>query len=79
MSGGIGGHLISGFLLGAAWSPCIGPTLGGRNIFSRTGIGGQSIAYWGMVPHYDEFRTGHIDNYFAFGLRCPRYDKQAAG
>ncbi len=28
-SRGLGSHFIGGMLLGAAWSPCIGPTLGG--------------------------------------------------
>ena len=27
-TGGLGAHLLSGVLLGAVWSPCIGPTLG---------------------------------------------------
>lgn len=28
-SGGLKGHFLGGMLLGAVWSPCVGPTLGG--------------------------------------------------
>ena len=35
--GGLGGQLLSGALLGAVWSPCIGPTLGAAIALASTG------------------------------------------
>ncbi|MGB8813931.1 MAG: cytochrome c biogenesis CcdA family protein [Paracoccaceae bacterium] len=37
--GGLGGQFISGALLGAVWSPCIGPTLGAAIALAATGKG----------------------------------------
>lgn len=34
---GLGGHLAGGALLGAVWSPCIGPTLGAAIALASTG------------------------------------------
>ncbi len=34
---GLGGQFVSGALLGAVWSPCIGPTLGAAIAFASTG------------------------------------------
>ena len=34
---GLGGHLAGGVLLGAVWSPCIGPTLGAAIALASTG------------------------------------------
>lgn len=39
--GGLGGHFAGGALLGAVWSPCIGPTLGGAIALASSG---QSLA-----------------------------------
>ena len=74
MSGGIGGHLIKWSLTRCSLVTMHRTDARWCNISSRTG----RINSLGR-RNYDEFRTGHIDNYFAFGLRCPRYDKQAAG
>jgi cytochrome c-type biogenesis protein len=35
--GGLGGQLLGGMLLGAVWSPCVGPTLGGAISLASTG------------------------------------------
>lgn len=42
MHRGLGGHFASGIFLGAAWSPCIGPTLGGAISLASQG---QSL-FW---------------------------------
>jgi cytochrome c-type biogenesis protein len=36
---GLGGQFLSGMLLGAVWSPCIGPTLGAAIALAATGTG----------------------------------------
>lgn len=43
---GLGGQLIGGMLLGAVWSPCVGPTLGGAISLASQG---QSIGWAGAV------------------------------
>jgi cytochrome c-type biogenesis protein len=37
--GGLGGQVVAGVLLGAVWSPCIGPTLGGAIALAAAGDG----------------------------------------
>jgi len=34
---GLGGHFLLGLLLGAVWSPCVGPTLGAASILAAKG------------------------------------------
>lgn len=53
-SAGLRGQFLGGVLLGAVWSPCIGPTLGGA----------ISLASQGQ----DLFRTGGIMAAFALGV-----------
>ena len=36
-SGGIGGQFLVGVLLGAVWSPCVGPTLGAASLLAAQG------------------------------------------
>lgn len=36
-AGGLGGQLIVGLLLGAVWSPCVGPTLGAAALLAARG------------------------------------------
>ncbi len=38
-NGGLGGQLFIGVLLGAVWSPCVGPTLGGAIGLAASGSG----------------------------------------
>ena len=66
MSRGIGGHLISGILLGAAWSPCIGPTLGGAISLAAQG---QSIAWAGAIMTSFALGTSTIILLLAYGAR----------
>ena len=66
MSGGIGGHLISGVLLGAAWSPCIGPTLGGAISLAAQG---ESIAWAGAIMTSFALGTSTIILLLAYGAR----------
>jgi cytochrome c-type biogenesis protein len=51
---GLGGQFVSGALLGAVWSPCIGPTLGAAIALASTG---ESLA-----------RAGAIMTAFALGV-----------
>jgi len=44
--GGLGGQFVGGALLGAVWSPCVGPTLGGAISLASQG---QSLAWAGAV------------------------------
>jgi cytochrome c-type biogenesis protein len=43
---GLGGQFLGGALLGAVWSPCVGPTLGGAISLASQG---QNIAWAGAV------------------------------
>ncbi|MCU0826363.1 MAG: cytochrome c biogenesis CcdA family protein [Tabrizicola sp.] len=52
--GGLGGQVMSGALLGAVWSPCIGPTLGAAIALASTG---ESLG-----------RAGAIMTAFALGV-----------
>ena len=38
-SGGLGGQFAVGVLLGAVWSPCVGPTLGAASLLAAQGRG----------------------------------------
>ncbi|RGP36596.1 cytochrome c biogenesis CcdA family protein [Pseudotabrizicola alkalilacus] len=51
---GLGGQVLSGALLGAVWSPCIGPTLGAAIALASTG---ENL-----------WRAGAIMTAFAFGV-----------
>ena len=66
MSRGIGGHLISGILLGAAWSPCIGPTLGGAISLAAQG---ESIAWASAIMTSFALGTSTIILLLAYGTR----------
>ncbi len=43
---GLGGQALAGLLLGAVWSPCVGPTLGGAISLASQG---QSLAWAGAI------------------------------
>lgn len=43
---GLQGQFLGGLLLGAVWSPCIGPTLGGAIALASQG---ESLGYAGMI------------------------------
>jgi cytochrome c biogenesis protein CcdA len=43
---GLGGQVLAGILLGAVWSPCIGPTLGGAISLASQG---QSLGWAGAI------------------------------
>ncbi len=50
---GLGGQFGVGLLLGAAWSPCVGPTLGAASVFAAQGKNLGAVALtmlaWGDV------------------------------
>jgi len=41
---GLGGQLVLGLLLGAVWSPCVGPTLGAASVLAAQGRDLASVA-----------------------------------
>ncbi len=43
-TGGIGGQLLLGLLLGAVWIPCVGPTLGAASLLAAKGENLGSVA-----------------------------------
>lgn len=45
-AGGLRGQFVGGLLLGAVWSPCIGPTLGGAIALASQG---QNLAYVTLI------------------------------
>ncbi|MEM7300131.1 MAG: cytochrome c biogenesis CcdA family protein [Pseudomonadota bacterium] len=45
-AGGLGGQFLTGVLLGAVWSPCIGPTLGGAIALASQG---NDLAWAGAI------------------------------
>lgn len=48
--GGLAGQALGGVLLGAAWSPCIGPTLGGAIALASSG--GSLLAAGGIMAAF---------------------------
>lgn len=63
---GLAGHFASGILLGAAWSPCIGPTLGGAISLAAQG---QSLAWASSVMVSFALGTSTIILLLAYGTR----------
>lgn len=64
--GGLGGHFLSGMLLGAAWSPCIGPTLGGAISLASQG---QSVAWSAAIMTSFALGTSTVLLLLAYGTR----------
>ncbi|MDA1099495.1 MAG: cytochrome c biogenesis CcdA family protein [Proteobacteria bacterium] len=65
-SAGLGGQFLGGAMLGAVWSPCIGPTLGGAiSLASR----GQDIFWAGAVMAAFALGISSIMLALAYGAR----------
>ncbi|MEM8971538.1 MAG: cytochrome c biogenesis CcdA family protein [Pseudomonadota bacterium] len=63
---GLMGHFLGGMLLGAAWSPCIGPTLGGAISLASQG---ESIAWATAIMASFALGTSTIILALAYGTR----------
>lgn len=63
---GLGGQFLGGLLLGAVWSPCIGPTLGGAIALASQG---QSLAWAGAIMAAFALGVSTLMLAFAYGLR----------
>ncbi len=66
MHRGLGGHFAGGIFLGAAWSPCIGPTLGGAISLASQG---QSLLWAATIMASFAFGTSTIILLLAYGAR----------
>lgn len=63
---GLAGHFLGGMLLGAAWSPCIGPTLGGAISLASQG---QSLAWATAIMAGFAAGTSTVILLLAYGTR----------
>jgi len=64
--GGLGGQFATGALLGAVWSPCIGPTLGGAIALASQG---ESLGWAGAVMSSFALGVATIILALAYGAR----------
>jgi len=64
---GLKGQFLGGLLLGAVWSPCIGPTLGGAIALASQG---ESLARAGAVMTAFALGVSTLMLAFAYGLRA---------
>ena len=63
---GLAGHFLGGILLGAAWSPCIGPTLGGAISLASQG---QSLGWAAAIMTGFAAGTATVILLLAYGTR----------
>ncbi|MDJ1008528.1 MAG: cytochrome c biogenesis CcdA family protein [Paracoccaceae bacterium] len=73
--GGLGGQFATGALLGAVWSPCIGPTLGGAIALASQG---QSLSWAGAVMASFALGVSTIILALAYGARSVLARNRAA-
>lgn len=66
-SASLRGQFLGGLLLGAVWSPCIGPTLGGAIALASQG---QSLARAGAIMTAFALGISTLMLAFAYGLRA---------
>lgn len=72
---GLAGHFLGGALLGAAWSPCIGPTLGGAIALASQG---QSLGWAAAIMTAFALGTSTIILLLAYGTREAIAARQAS-
>lgn len=72
---GIGGQFVGGLLLGAVWSPCIGPTLGGAISLASQG---ESILWAGAIMVSFALGVSTIILALAYGAQSAIKGRQAA-
>lgn len=66
---GLRGQFLGGLLLGAVWSPCIGPTLGGAIALASQG---ESLVFAGAIMLAFSLGVSTLMLAFAYGLRASR-------
>lgn len=71
---GLRGQFLGGMLLGAVWSPCIGPTLGGAIALAS---GGGSILWAGLIMISFSVGVSTIIFALAYGARSVLQSRQA--
>ncbi|RME18027.1 MAG: cytochrome c biogenesis protein CcdA [Alphaproteobacteria bacterium] len=71
-SGGIGAQFLGGLLLGAVWSPCIGPTLGGAIALAAQG---ESLGRAGLVMAGYALGVSTFMLAIAYGLRATAFHR----
>ncbi len=62
----LSGQALTGTLLGAAWSPCVGPTLGGAIALAYQG---ENLIHAGMIMLAFAFGVSTLILFFAYGAR----------
>ncbi len=72
--GGLGGQFAIGALIGAVWSPCIGPTLGAAIGLASQG---QSIAYAAAIMTFFAFGVSTIILGLGYGARAAILRRQS--
>ena len=72
---GLRGQFLGGILLGAIWSPCVGPTLGGAISLASQG---QSILWSGLIMTSFALGIGTIIIALGYGTRELILSRQAA-
>lgn len=73
-SGGLGGQALIGMLLGAVWSPCIGPTLGGAIGLAASG---ESLVQAAATMLFFGFGVATVLLMLAYGSREVLTSRQA--
>jgi len=71
---GLGGQFVGGILLGALWSPCVGPTLGGAISLASQG---QSLLLSGLIMTGFALGIGTVMLALAYGTRAAIQTRQA--
>lgn len=72
---GLTGHFVGGMLLGAAWSPCIGPTLGGAISLASQG---ESLPWATAIMTSFALGTSTVILLLAYGTREAIARRQAS-
>lgn len=72
---GLTGQFLGGLLLGAVWSPCIGPTLGGAIALAAQG---ESLARAGAIMLAFALGVSTLMLAFAYGLRAANLRRLSA-
>ncbi len=71
---GLGGQFLGGALLGAVWSPCVGPTLGGAISLASQG---QNVAWAGAVMTAFAAGVSTIILALGYGARAALHRRRA--
>ena len=72
--GGLGGQFLGGALLGAVWSPCVGPTLGGAISLATQG---ESLLWAGAIMTAFAAGVSSVILALGYGARAALKQRQA--